>query len=153
MPAIRHALAGLSSILLLFTLLAAAPPSLAAQHLQAKTDRLSIAITTTGSTVWGKVTVKYTHAGHKTSAACTTAHCQFHVPQGTTVHLTQSQMDAATWPFSKWQLKSATKTINVTTSTATIHMTGPMTVTAVYVLKQAPATSPTRPANPYNPYP
>src|SRR5947209_1037860 len=110
MSIMRHTLAGLCSFLLVSTLLAAAPPSLAAQHLQAKTDRLSVSITTTGSTVWGKVTVKYTHAGHKTSAACTTAHCQFHVPQGATVHLTQSQMDATTWPFSKWQLKSATKT-------------------------------------------
>jgi len=146
----RRALIGL--FLLLSSLIGLSVPASvsAATHPAAKMDRLSLGITVTGSTVWGKVSVRYTYRHKTVQSSCVAGQCQLRIPQGTVAHFSQTAIDSSTWPFSKWQVRSGSKTTNVTKPALSVRVKGPMSVTAVYVLQQqSQATQPPTYGNPY----
>jgi predicted lipoprotein with Yx(FWY)xxD motif len=62
-------------------------------------ERLAIRITTTGSTVWGRVIVRYTQNNKVVQQTCARSSCLLHIPYGAQVHLVQSPTDASSWPF------------------------------------------------------
>jgi predicted lipoprotein with Yx(FWY)xxD motif len=100
-------------------------------------ERLVVHITTSGSTVWGVVTIHYS-SHHKTAhLTCALATCRLAIPLGAMVHLTQSPTSATTWPFQRWQIKRvspASKTIRVSTSATSFRMNARYNIKAIYVL-------------------
>ena len=99
-------------------------------------ERLAIHITTAGSTVWGKVTVRYTQGTKVVQQTCARSSCLLHVPYGAQVHLVQSPNDASSWPFKQWTIRSVAGSKQRTASgTATsLRMKAGYSVQAVYVL-------------------
>lgn len=65
---------------------------------------LSVRVTTTGVTAWGKVTVSYTLAGSRMRQTCSSARCTLAVPAGVLLHLTESARSASTWRFKEWKI-------------------------------------------------
>jgi hypothetical protein len=109
-------------------LISAAPPTLAAPA-----EHLTIHITATGGTVWGRVLVRYNHV----QRTCASASCTLTVPHGATVRLSQSATNAATWPFQQWTVqptKAGMKPWNAKGSATTLKMKTSYAVTAVYVV-------------------
>jgi predicted lipoprotein with Yx(FWY)xxD motif len=97
---------------------------------------LTIRVTTTGSTVWGKVSVRYTVAGHRFRRACSSSACGFAVPSGATVHLTQTATNSATWPFKEWKvaLVGSHRAQLLMSTTVALKLPEGGKITAVYVL-------------------
>ncbi|MBV9279550.1 MAG: hypothetical protein JOZ41_05675, partial [Chloroflexi bacterium] len=98
-------------------------------------ERLAVHITATGTAVRGRVSVRYVYLGRQVERACGSAGCQFFIPYGVTVHLTQRPTDAASWPFKQWRIRSiGTGSTARATSRAipAIRMTDSYRVTAVY---------------------
>jgi predicted lipoprotein with Yx(FWY)xxD motif len=96
--------------------------------------KLTVRITTTGSTVWGKVTVRYQNGGRTVTHTCASASCRFAVSAGITARFSQSPVNAATWPFHAWRMKAGTHTRTVMGAGASFSIRGNSTVTAVYVV-------------------
>jgi predicted lipoprotein with Yx(FWY)xxD motif len=96
--------------------------------------RLTVRITATGSTVWGRVTVRYQTGGHTISRSCSAASCRFAVPAGAVVRLSQSPSNATTWPFHAWRIKAGGRTRTLMKSSPALTIRGNSTVTAVYVV-------------------
>jgi hypothetical protein len=116
-----------SSVLSVATVspVAAAPSGASMNH-------LTIAITTTGSTVWGQVGARYT-ANHKTvHKTCSHQKCTYQIPHGVMVHFTQAPTNSTTWPFKDWLVKTSHTTTKMGAS-VNVKMLGSVTVTAVYV--------------------
>ncbi|MBV9282487.1 MAG: hypothetical protein JOZ41_20605 [Chloroflexi bacterium] len=105
-----------------------ASPAVAANHLQ----QLTINITTTGSTVWGTVTVRYTYRGHTVQRSTSQALATFAIPRGVTVHLAQRPLNAITWPFEEWTITRGAQTSDRSAAATSFKMTGNYQVTAVY---------------------
>jgi hypothetical protein len=118
-----------SAVLLFATVSpAAAAPS------RASMNHLTIAITTTGGTVWGKVTATYT-SNHKTvHKTCAHQKCTYQVPHGVMVHFKQTPTNTTTWPFKDWLVKTS-HTATKMGAAVNVKMQGNLTVTAVYVFK------------------
>jgi hypothetical protein len=100
-------------------------------------DRVVLHITSTGSTVWGSVNARYTRGGTSHQRSCSAATCTLHIPQGVTLHLSQTTMDAATWPFQDWKITTAHHTRSMTAGSIHLKVTGATVVRAVYVLAQS----------------
>jgi hypothetical protein len=132
------------------TAYAASPAGTSQRHAAVRMNAVTIAITTTSGNVWGSVTAKYTYQHHLVSRSCAAASCTTRIPQGVTVHFSQSAKDSSTWPFKSWQLTTNHKTRTVTSSAPAVKVNGPMSVTAVYVLSQA-QSSPPPPSYGYSP--
>lgn len=97
--------------------------------------RLTIHITTTGGTVWGKVTVRYSFRHHVKRHSCARASCTFAIPSGFTLHLSQSPTNSSTWPFSRWLMhQSGSRTRPLKGRAPSFKFTRNSTLTAVYVL-------------------
>lgn len=94
------------------------------------TDKLTISITDTGGTVWGKVALHYASS----SATCSQATCTYQIPSGTKVQLAETPSSSSTWPFSKWTVMSPQGTTTKKGTSLQVTMQGNLTVTAVYVL-------------------
>lgn len=99
-------------------------------------ERLAIHITTTGSSVWGKVTVRYTHGHSVVQQTCARSSCLLHIPYGVKVHLVQNPTDAGTWPFQHWLVRSVpgSKQATARSATMTLRMKAGYTVHVVYVV-------------------
>lgn len=100
-------------------------------HTQMRT--VTIAVTTTSGTVWGRVKATYTVHGHTTTHTCSRAKCTIHVPQGVMLHLRQTPISSMTWPFKDWTVKMGQHTRTLKANTITVKITGSTRVTAVYV--------------------
>ena len=96
--------------------------------------RLTVHITATAGTVWGKVVVRYAQGGNSISRTCSAASCRFAVPAGVVVHFTQAPTNASTWPFHGWKVKSAGHTRTVMKASPALTIRANSTVTAVYVV-------------------
>jgi predicted lipoprotein with Yx(FWY)xxD motif len=96
--------------------------------------KLTVRITTTGSTVWGKVTVRYQSGGRTVTRTCAATSCRFAVPVGVTAHFSQSPANAATWPFHVWRVKSGSRTRTTMGAGTALTIRANSTVTAVYVV-------------------
>lgn len=96
---------------------------------------LTLHISATGSTAWGKISGTYRFAGKTQHLACSSARCQFAVPQGATVRLSQTPVNASTWPFKGWTLKAARMgfTRRTLRSSVSFTMNGKYGITAKYV--------------------
>jgi hypothetical protein len=103
-------------------------------------DAVTLKITVTGSTVWGTVNAKYTFQQHTTTRSCSAASCRLHIPQGVTLHLSQTPADSATWPFQDWRVKSPQRTRTMSASSIKVKVTGTLSVKAIYVLAQSSST-------------
>jgi hypothetical protein len=132
------------------TAFAASPARASHRHAAVRMNAVTIAITTTSGTVWGSVTAKYTYQHHLLSRSCAAASCTTRIPQGVTVHFSQTAKDSSTWPFKSWQLTANHKTRTVTSNAPAVKVNGPMIVSAVYVLSQA-QSSPPPPSYGYSP--
>lgn len=123
---------------------AAAPfavPGASAQRSAASKASLSLRITTTGSTVWGTVTATYASSNKTTHRSCSAAVCSWRVPQGVTLHLTQTAADSATWPFHGWKVRTGGTTRTMMAGSIRLKVKGTTNVTAVYVLAQSQSSS------------
>jgi hypothetical protein len=98
---------------------------------------VKIDITATGGTVWGKVKAQYRFQSQTFHKSCDSARCTLRIPQGVTVHLSQSATDSSTWPFKKWQVREHNKTKTMTSGSISLKAVGNVTVTAVYVVAQS----------------
>jgi hypothetical protein len=119
-----------ASVVLLFATVgpaAAAPSRVSMNH-------LTIAITTTGGTVWGKVTGTYTSNHKMVHKTCAHQKCTFQIPHGVMVHLKQTPTHPTTWPFKDWLVKTS-KTATKMGAAVNVAIMGSVTVTAVYVFK------------------
>jgi predicted lipoprotein with Yx(FWY)xxD motif len=100
-------------------------------------ERITTSITTTGGTVWGRLTLRYAYQHRLVQHTCARTTCQFLVPFGVQVHLSQTPTHAATWPFKQWQISEIgmhTKS-RISHATATsLKVTSGYTVKAVYVV-------------------
>jgi len=105
-----------------------APHAAVAPHL----EQLTIRITTTGSTVWGAVTVRYTYHGHTVQRSTSQALSTFEIPHGVTVHLKQQPLNAVTWPFEQWTIIRGGHTSDRAAAVTSFKMTQGYQVTAVY---------------------
>lgn len=99
-------------------------------------DQVTIKVTTTGSTVWGKVKASYTFNGRHVSVSCGKPSCSLFVPNGATVRFSQTPANSATWPFKDWQVRSSAGRLvrTVMGRTLSLHVTGGLQVKVVYVL-------------------
>jgi predicted lipoprotein with Yx(FWY)xxD motif len=97
-------------------------------------ERLVVRITATDGTVWGRVTARYSYAGRHTQLSCAQATCSFLVPYGVTVHLRQTAIDAATWPFKQWQIRAKAGATRRMQGSASLRMVTNYRVRAIYVL-------------------
>lgn len=95
---------------------------------------VTVSITMSSGTVWGKVTARYTFRGHAASRSCTAARCTLRVPQGAMLHLTQVARDSATWPFKNWQVNVNHRSRTMPAHSIAIAVQGSVSVTAVYVV-------------------
>jgi hypothetical protein len=140
----RSLRAGTGILLLALSLAsAAAPVALAAQpsgrvvHSPAAkhTQRLTIHITATGSTVWGTVTVHYAYRGHTVQHSTSQAVSTFTVPRGVTVHLQQQPASASIWPFKQWTIGQGSKASTTGAPALSFKMNHNYQVTALYILQ------------------
>jgi len=103
--------------------------------------RLTIKITTTGSTVWGRVTASYKAGHHRVHLTCARASCQFTVPQGLKVYAAQTAKNASTWPFKEWQIHPMNgKAKTVKAGSLAWKLTTSDVLTAVYVVSGGSST-------------
>ncbi|MDQ2745127.1 MAG: hypothetical protein M3Z66_22915 [Chloroflexota bacterium] len=111
----------------------------ASPHRQSRVrmDQVTVRITATSGTVWGKVSARFREAGKYHAVSCRKSSCKLKVPNKTRIQLTQSPANNATWPFKDWVIKSQGKTRTSTSSAPSIKVSGAVTVTAVYVLHQS----------------
>lgn len=100
-------------------------------------ERLAIHITTTGNTVWGRVTARYSQGHNIVQQTCARSSCLLHIPYGVKVHLAQSPTNAANRPFKSWLVRSVPGTVQATAArTATsLRMQASYAVRAVYAAK------------------
>jgi len=100
-------------------------------------ERLAIHITTTGNTVWGQVTARYTHGHNVVRQTCARASCLLHIPYGVQVHLAQSPTNAANRPFKSWLVRSVPGTMVATAHRAatSFQMQASYAVRAVYTTR------------------
>jgi predicted lipoprotein with Yx(FWY)xxD motif len=96
--------------------------------------RLTVRITTTGATVWGKVTVHYQSGGRAITRTCAASSCRFAVPVGARVRFSQSPTNTMTWPFESWRIRAGGRTRTLMKSAPAVTIRGNSTVTAVYVV-------------------
>jgi predicted lipoprotein with Yx(FWY)xxD motif len=100
-------------------------------------ERLTIGITTTGGTVWGKVVARYSYDQQQVVQVCSKRTCSFPVPHGVRVHLSQTPTDAMSWPFKNWELKglrTTARTQVVTTASTSFKMKRSYRVNVVYTV-------------------
>jgi predicted lipoprotein with Yx(FWY)xxD motif len=103
-------------------------------------ERLSIHITATGATVWGRVTARYALNGKLVQRTCARATCQFPVPLGARISFTQSPTNVSTWPFAEWKFRAVPGKASariVKRPAASLHINNVYRVTAVYVVASA----------------
>lgn len=100
-------------------------------------ERLAIHITTTGNTVWGRVTVRYSQGHHVVQQTCARASCLLHIPHGVKVQLVQTPTNAASWPFKSWLVRSVPGSTQATAHQAatSLRMQAGYAVRAVYVAR------------------
>ena len=119
--------------------LATAGSSFAApSHAAMGKDKLTVTITDTGGTVWGKVAVDYkSHGMMKMAGACKKATCTYMIPHMVRIHLTETPVDKMTWPFAHWNVMGATgnKPMRMGSKLTFEMMDHHATVNAVYVAK------------------
>jgi hypothetical protein len=71
-------------------------------------DKLTVKISTSNGTVWGKVNVDYKANGMMHMAGvCNQASCSYMVPHMVKLHLTEIPKDKAMWPFGHWSVMGA----------------------------------------------
>jgi hypothetical protein len=107
-------------------------------------EAVTVSITTTGSTVWGKVTLRYTLRGRRVQKTCSRTTCRFHVPLGVRVHLRQQPTDATTWPFKDWEItpsRPGATMHTVSASSLSMKVQSGMKVQAVYVVATSSSSS------------
>lgn len=121
---------------------AASPRSHSNAPARTTMSAVTISITQTGGTVWGKVTATYTYKHHRSSRSCGAASCTFHIPRGVTMHLSQVATNSSTWPFKDWTVITGHKTKTMMGQSATVKVTGALSITAVYVVSQSGYSSP-----------
>lgn len=100
-------------------------------------ERLAIHITTTGATVWGRVTATYNQGHNVVQRTCARATCLLHIPYGVTVHLVQSATNATSRPFTSWRVRSVPGTMHTTAHHAatSLQMQASYAVHVVYAAK------------------
>jgi predicted lipoprotein with Yx(FWY)xxD motif len=98
----------------------------------APAERLSVNITTTGGTVWGRVIVRYIFGGRLVGLSCVQASCSFIVPGGVKVHLRQLPTNTTTWPFREWLVRPSHRVVSK--GSLTLTMKRSLTVRAIYAL-------------------
>jgi predicted lipoprotein with Yx(FWY)xxD motif len=100
-------------------------------------ERLAIHITTSGNTVWGRVTASYNQGHNIVRQTCARASCLLHIPYGVKVHLVQSPTNAANRPFTSWLVRSVPGTMHATAHRAatSLQMQASYAVHAVYAAK------------------
>lgn len=82
--------------------------------------KLTINITPHGSTAWGMVTGSYSYNAHVIKlSSCNKPTCVAKVHAATTVHLTETPVASATWPWSNWTVKAVNAGGSTRSSTAT----------------------------------
>jgi len=99
--------------------------------------RLAIHITTTGTTVWGRVTARFSYDRRQTQQVCASATCQLAIPAGVMVRLTQSPTNPTTRPFKTWRISSIgaqSKPRTVATASASFRMKASYRVKAIYAV-------------------
>lgn len=96
------------------------------RHDGASTGTLTVNITRTGGTVWGRVKIK------PLGKTCNKTTCLFKkVKLGTKLTLTETPTNSASWPFSHWTVN---KRAAGTGTTLKVKMSKNLTVGVVYVL-------------------
>ncbi len=100
-------------------------------------ERLTIHITTTGNTVWGRVTARYSQGHHVVQQTCARASCLLHIPYGVKVHLVQNPTNAASWPFKRWLVRTVPGTMQAMAHQAatSLRMQASYAVRAVYAAR------------------
>ncbi|HZU12522.1 MAG TPA: hypothetical protein VFB58_06750 [Chloroflexota bacterium] len=98
------------------------------------TVKVTVKITTTGGTVWGKVRLSYTAHGMKAAKTCGKAKCSFSVPRGVQLKLKETPTNTQTWPFKGWVIKSGMGTKHVQAASVSWHATAAAVIQAVYTL-------------------
>jgi predicted lipoprotein with Yx(FWY)xxD motif len=101
----------------------------------AATDKATVKVnvTTSEGTVWGRVTLSFRSHGRKIKKVCVKSACTFHVPLGVSAKLQESAR-SATWPFSGWEIQSASGSTTSSKSKISLSVTQNYVVTAEYVL-------------------
>jgi hypothetical protein len=127
----------ITSAVLLFA--SVSPAGAAPSH--AAMNRLTIAITTTSGSVWGKVTARYTWSHKNALKSCSQTKCTFQIPHGAMLHVKQTATNTATWPFKDWVVKTSRGTATKMGSSVSMKMNANATVTAVYILKQTQSSN------------
>lgn len=97
------------------------------------TCALTVQITTSGTTVWGKVTAAY----GSTSQGLSTSSQTLSVPCGTAVTLSEVPISSASWPFSGWTVATASGRTTSVQQPLRVTVSGATTVTANYVFASA----------------
>ena len=100
-------------------------------------ERLTIGITTTGGTVWGKVLARYSFNQRQVVQVCSKRTCAFPVPHGVRVHLSQTPTDAMSWPFKNWEIKGIRTTASIRlvgNASTSFKMKGSYRVNVVYTI-------------------
>ncbi len=131
----KASLSALAAIALLVSSAAGAFASAPQAHTHASKDKLTLNITTTGSTVWGTVKASWKSGGKTTTKACSQSKCTWSLPASAKLKLTQSPLDSQTWPFKSWTVKEGGKTKTSSATSMTVKLTSSkVRVTALYVL-------------------
>lgn len=91
-------------------------------------EQVNVDITTAGTGSLGTVTLRYMHQGRWTNGACSILHCQFRLPYGTKI--TMSQRPHSGHHFRSW-IVSVLGVTTVPTRTIT-KSTFPLTLNALY---------------------
>jgi predicted lipoprotein with Yx(FWY)xxD motif len=99
--------------------------------------RLAVHVTSSGGIVWGRVTARFTYQQRETQDICASASCQFAIPAGVMVRLTQSPTNPAIRAFKTWRIKTSgtqAKPRTVTKPATTLRMKASYRVKAVYAV-------------------
>lgn len=105
-----------------------------ASALHAKTDRVVVKITDTG-TLWGIVKATYKAHGKSVTKTCSKATCSWKIPAGTKIKLSETPTNSQTWPFKDWKIaKKGSHAKTVTKTSTTFKVKGNYAVNVVYVV-------------------
>jgi hypothetical protein len=103
---------------------------------KAKSDTVTIHITTTGTTVWGKVSASYTKAGNLVKKTCSGTSCTWKIANATKVKFSEKPTNSKTWPFKDWGYQKGSGSIKTSTKTSlTLTISGTYSINAVYIVK------------------
>lgn len=137
MSKFRFAVTALAAISLLA--IAGLSSTFAAHPAMMKNDRITVKITTTNGTTWGKVSADWKVKGKEMMGkVCKKAECTYSIPHMTKITLIEKPTNAATWPFKDWSVAGSSHGHMMTMMSKKITfeaMGHTATAKAVYVVK------------------